>query len=546
MEYCFWNDSHNKKTKVNLTAMSNWQELTSKIDNKYLNTIWEMIDNNDGIIQENELSLLEKLLKIADNLISSSSNNNIIEDEEAENLINKIKDGLLTKEMKNNPLLVKNNEEAKNLKNYSYIENYYDEHNNLKIRLVNVDFSRVNKNGDAPEYIMYERMNENGIIKETAARFSFDHPELLNAKISKSQIGKQGWSEGINRRIHTIQIANKDEESSYQERLETVIKQLKAIGKEVGFDVETDYFHVWHEDDSILLNDGTRYFPNLNSNYDHWGFFNVHSSLRQWEVAYRGSSILYKQTIPQSDIVDGKSYLEGGNVLNTRLGNGTPAAIVGEGSIYYTLHTMFGAIEYNRIAEQIESNPSEKEKYFNLAKKQIAQDLHLKEENITYIPQLSFHIDMDFRPFQDGVIAIPDYEKGLEILKNISTKVEDSRENNELVEYISEFSKEAESKISNAEQLLVQGGYKVVKIPCFYIPKRGFSPTIAINYMNGIAGTSDNGETYYITNSSGNEELDNLMKEYFKEIGIEKTFFVSTKSFLSDRSGGIDCMTQEM
>ncbi len=65
--------------------------------------------------------------------------------------------------------------------------------------------------------------------------------------------------------------------------------------------------------------------------------------------------------------------------------------------------------------------------------------------------------------------------------------------------------------------------------------------------MNGVGGTANNKnkDTFYITNTSGYPELDNIMKNYFKNIGINKTFFVSTTSFLK-RSGGIDCLTQEM
>ena len=52
-----------------------------------------------------------------------------------------------------------------------------------------------------------------------------------------------------------------------------------------------------------------------------------------------------------------------------------------------------------------------------IVKKQIAEDLGLKPENITYINQLDFHIDMFYRPLQDGVVAVPDYKEAIKILK---------------------------------------------------------------------------------------------------------------------------------
>ena len=53
----------------------------------------------------------------------------------------------------------------------------------------------------------------------------------------------------------------------------------------------------------------------------------------------------------------------------------------------------------------------------NMAKKQIASELGIKAENITYIPQFDFHIDMHYRPLNDSQMAVPDYEAGINILK---------------------------------------------------------------------------------------------------------------------------------
>ena len=97
--------------------------------------------------------------------------------------------------------------------------------------------------------------------------------------------------------------------------------------------------------------------------------------------------------------------------------------------------------------------------------------------------------------------------------------------------------------ISSVIEKIEADGYKAVNIPCFTeFDIRNENP---INYMNGVGGTSENGETYYITNTSGYSELDEVMKQQFKEAGIDRTFFVSTIEFLMNQ-GGIDCMTQEM
>ncbi|MCR5411968.1 MAG: hypothetical protein K6E76_03040 [Patescibacteria group bacterium] len=44
------------------------------------------------------------------------------------------------------------------------------------------------------------------------------------------------------------------------------------------------------------------------------------------------------------------------------------------------------------------------------AKKQIAKDLGLSLDQIIFIPQFDFHIDMFYRPLHNGEIGVPDYE----------------------------------------------------------------------------------------------------------------------------------------
>ena len=103
-----------------------------------------------------------------------------------------------------------------------------------------------------------------------------------------------------------------------------------------------------------------------------------------------------------------------------------------------------------------------------------------------------------------------------------------------------------------AEEELKNGGYKIVKIPCFTEINNGRDESgasiieNAINYMNGICGTSaKTGDKFYITNTSGDETLDAYMDKYFKEVaGLDKVYFAPTKKYL-EASGGIDCLTKE-
>ena len=52
-------------------------------------------------------------------------------------------------------------------------------------------------------------------------------------------------------------------------------------------------------------------------------------------------------------------------------------------------------------------------------------------------------------------------------------------------------------------------------------------------------------KSFYITNKSGSEQLDEIVKEYFQKAGIDHVYFISTKDITNLDDGAIDCMTQE-
>ena len=76
-------DRNNKLNKLDLSIGTNWK--TTNIDNDILNTIFSEIDNGDNLIQESELALLYRLLDIADNSITNSKNDHIVDNKEPAN-----------------------------------------------------------------------------------------------------------------------------------------------------------------------------------------------------------------------------------------------------------------------------------------------------------------------------------------------------------------------------------------------------------------------------------------------------------------------------
>ena len=79
-------DKSNRLNKLDLSIGSSWE--AKKIDNDFLNTIFKKIDNGDETLQSNELLLLYRLLNMADNSVSDTKNNHIVDNNEL-NIIEK-------------------------------------------------------------------------------------------------------------------------------------------------------------------------------------------------------------------------------------------------------------------------------------------------------------------------------------------------------------------------------------------------------------------------------------------------------------------------
>ena len=311
--------------EINTSYGQKWENM--KTDNQTINSIFAQVDNGDGIVQAEELNILNKIFNYIDKIFN--------------------KDEIL----------------------------------------------------DENEIKEFQKQLYNGTIT------------LDQIKNSSSKQQTPAWSEGLDRNISTIQISN----TTSTENLE-LTKELKAIGEEQGFNVESidSGIDPWIEDSYIRRSDGKLYVPyhNLKDNYDiqsETTFLSERgneNNTGQGRVATEGTAFEIK--FNKEDIHYGTSYLEGGNVLNTKLQDGTPAAIVGEGSISKSLELM-----------GLENTPENIDK----VKKQIAADLGLASEQVTFIPQHEFHIDMTYRPLGNGEFAVPDYETGLKILKELKDEL---------------------------------------------------------------------------------------------------------------------------
>lgn len=516
MDFSF-SDSTNKVTKFHLKQGLRWNDV--KTNNPALNTIFEKVRGQSDVITEKQVKLLESLIEIGDKQTDVSDNNKIISYNEAQKILE-----LMSNRDKSRVI---DTSKGKKLEDYSYIE-ILDLNENMAVACkYNIKGSSVDLS-NLPEGKYY--MNFDGAKETPNGDYNENLKPLKMQDDASSSINN--WSEGTSRTIKTIKLADINTPN-----MQTVKDELRYIGMELGFNVQSVHSRdVWVEDYTIRRADGKVYvqqqkdgnFISKDEKLDIISDRKNISTSGMSAAAIDGKSEEYAKTISPEEQVKSPTYLEGGNVLNTLKADGTPGAVIGEESIGYTLRSM-----------GLENTPENKE----IAKKQIAQDLGLKSENITYIPQIDFHIDMFYHPLGDGEMAVPDYDAGIEMLKqgNIKSMDETTRQN--MIKKLEELKAKAEPMLKKAENNLTESGYKIVKIPSFSVPNDHTIPKI--NFMNSVGGTSKQAGTFLITNKSDYPELNSAVANIYKKNGIKNVYFVSTGPLL-EKGGGIDCLTQEI
>ena len=560
MSYSYY-DKNNKLIRINIEIGKEWK--TYQTDNNSLNSIFDAVDaDNDGKVSKEELDILQKLFNIADSQNEQTGNNKILENGELDLLAENIKNYKLG-EMKNNL-----SETNKTPENINIPEDKFENYEYLKTAIVNgynkvikakVDYSELDKLEKGKYYIKYWDFfyDKNTRVQTVIPR--------ANKVLKSNQDGTKNWSEGINREISKIQI--------YSEINDETKNFLQKVGEEQGFEVEIIDASRWLEDYSVETADKKQLIPYFDNDFVKKlsKFSDTQKKIRearesitdgaQGAAAQGQKAKKYAANVAEEDLIQGKTYLEGGNVLNTLTKKGKPAAIIGEESIKYTMLAM-------GLEDTEESRKT--------AKAQIAKELGLEEKNITYIPQFDFHIDMHYRPLNDGQIGVPDYEEGIKFLDKYLKDIQEQKEALEeipkddgkgkmsdwlkyhskvnslhskeikyekLKQQLTELNEKTKEIREKAEQSLKENGYKLVKVPCFYDIDKSNEP---VNYMNGICGTSKKtGDKFYITNTSQDEVLDKYIENYLKKkVGFDKIYFAPTTEYLKCE-GGIDCLTKE-
>ncbi|MBN1962972.1 MAG: hypothetical protein JW841_18735 [Deltaproteobacteria bacterium] len=316
-------------------------------------------------------------------------------------------------------------------------------------------------------------------------------------------------------------------------------------------------------------------------------------------------------------------YLEGGNVLTTEKSDGSKGIIIGEHSVIGSLIALewqdhfideknkeFSKIkienkikqlnilpieiayiknillESGRMAMGKDSPPFEQQtKEFiaklELTKDVIAEELSVKRSDISFIPQIGFHIDMYMRPGPNGQIFINDEKESIKtldlILENKKYEGFDQlclakyREKAkkltaiDIADYNADVSKSPEVAKARKEaylwQFMMQQINEILQRDNYVVrPIAGSFGADLINqsdyrrvnlfisFLNSLTGEVENGKYFYITCSSSIKELDNAFAAKISSYGIDKDliFFLDdpTRKIILSRTL-LDCSTIE-
>lgn len=400
--------------------------------------------------------------------------------------------------------------------------------------------------------------------------------------------------------IKTIYLTTKSYDGDPDLDLKEVVGELQQIGLRRGFFVSTETAATsdrWAEDNAIMFSNKRGYSSLLVSTADPKAFrdaratiSNMASGFKIGDVSSLGrafSSGLSQRVGAKAaesgwDVRSTPLAIEGGNLITTATKTGEPAALIGrntllvnwqmlkednllppnevqqtlnDGSYDKELAVELDALSVERGAPIGMEEASQQAAEIEVARRMIATTLKLKPANLISVEQHGFHIDMETRPLDNGVIMVSDLDQSL---ANLNTMIEELEANpdtdpDELKELIglrdrTEFTivLGGQKTLDKKAETLEEAGFDVIRQATNYggIGSRGRpwqAGSTDVNFANGIVATDRNGKRYMITNKSSSEALNERFEKDMtaRGIGVE---WVSTSPLLYVL-GGIDCIT---
>lgn len=327
---------------TNLKAGMTWSDVAAQCKTDLNISIFDK--NGDTIVQEEEINYLKKLANslyaFCKSFFSLDKLINVI------NLAQKIKDGSVNEDDLKLAETITINKGDK-FKNFTYYEDTRTAHQKRQDTArgieydgnILVDYTELNNLEPGEYYISsYKRVkNDDGTYTEFP---------VISKKIGSDTQKSANHSEGFDRKLSTIALAL----DSNNERDTTLRSELTQICDQLGINLNilSDTKGCWIED-YVVITDGKICVASdeavnavSNSRADEPSITaDMIDRRRDISTTTQGGGIIYGEGfdnyIQEKDIVYSKSYLEGGNVLNTCLANGEAAAVIGSDSITFTL-----------------------------------------------------------------------------------------------------------------------------------------------------------------------------------------------------------------
>lgn len=200
-----------------------------------------------------------------------------------------------------------------------------------------------------------------------------------------------------------------------------------------------------------------------------------------------------------------------------------------------------------------------------LTKDVFAQDVGVARDNLIFVAQPEFHIDMHMRPLGPGQFMINDFDANERLLRDALGRATagswEATEIQGMIDHNSQMRSVMAPVMTQIEQQLREGGLEVIRAPgVMEGPMSNPDPRIPadernrrVNFMNAVPATRPgSNQQFYITNFTSLPSMRAAYENYLRtERGIEQVYWVGdeggserTKS-ASERSldldGGLDC-----
>ena len=386
-----------------------------------------------------------------------------------------------------------------------------------------------------------------------ASRRSTMHGSPLGYLYTGQQPGSV-INEGLDRHLKTVSVSDILDDPTNNEESAEVYPALQRIGRQEGFTVKVAEASptVWIRDDFLALSNGTLLAPSSDPHVEDalkdLDAYRVPAghvyATAQGRVAKHHEIAAFKSHARENRLViqDSRVYLEGGNVLVVPKADGSKGVLIGMSSLLvstFLLNREGAFAPGTRFSDKL-----------NATKRVIAQELGVDPNQVTYLDQLEFHLDMFLTPGANGQLFIEDpYDSNATINALFQDPKLSKLQRHELKDKLytnTSASSSAPSLSTLRAELkptideLRAAGYKVIGVPGEYNPK----PVEDTDFMNGIVGTGVDGKPYDIVGQSPTTPLNGAFQRVMAHYGIT-VFFVPDTQGLIYEHGSIHCVTNE-